>query len=84
MVLSGMAVAPLPPWLVDEDSRPGGLSSSSGHQLAAATLYAVYTSRRYLAPKVRTFVDHLASSCAVARARRAGAVLSARANARCA
>ena len=35
-----------------------------GYALPAATLYAVYTSRRYLSPKVRTFVDFLAGGCA--------------------
>jgi DNA-binding transcriptional LysR family regulator len=68
MVLAGMALAALPPWLVDEDIAAGRLVEVlPTHRLAAGTLYAVYTSRRYLAPKVRTFVDHLASSCAGAR-----------------
>jgi DNA-binding transcriptional LysR family regulator len=65
MVLAGMAVAPLPPWLVDDDIAAGRLVELLPRQrMAATTLYAVYTSRRYLAPKVRTFVDHMASSCA--------------------
>jgi len=65
MVLAGMAIAPLPPWLVDDDIAAGRLVELlPEHRLVAATLYAVYTSRRYLAPKVRTFVDHLASACA--------------------
>jgi DNA-binding transcriptional LysR family regulator len=68
MVLAGMALAALPPWLVDEDIAAGRLVEVLPmHRLAAGTLYAVYTSRRYLAPKVRTFVDHLASSCAGTR-----------------
>jgi DNA-binding transcriptional LysR family regulator len=65
MVLAGMALAALPPWLVDEDIVAGRLVEAlPTHRIAATTLYAVYTSRRYLAPKVRTFVDHMASSCA--------------------
>ena len=65
MVHAGMAVAALPPWLVDEDVAAGRLVEVlPDYRMAAATLYAVYTSRRYLAPKVRTFVDHMASSCA--------------------
>jgi len=65
MVLAGMAIAPLPPWLVDEDIAAGRLVElMPTHRLTQGTLYAVYTSRRYLAPKVRTFVDHMASSCA--------------------
>ncbi|HEY5862937.1 MAG TPA: LysR family transcriptional regulator [Casimicrobiaceae bacterium] len=65
MVLAGMALAALPPWLVDEDIAAGRLVEAlAPHRIAATTLYAVYTSRRYLAPKVRTFVDHMASSCA--------------------
>ncbi len=69
MVVAGMAIAPLPPWLVDEDVAAGRLVALlPAHPMAAATLYAIYTSRRYLAPKVRTFVDHMASSCAQAAA----------------
>ena len=65
MVLAGMAIAPLPPWLVEDDLAAQRLVEVlPGHTMAAGTLYAVYTSRRYLAPKVRTFVDHMASSCA--------------------
>jgi len=65
MVLAGMALAALPPWLIDEDIAAGRLVEVlPAHRMTAGTLYAVYTSRRYLAPKVRTFVDHLASSCA--------------------
>ena len=76
MVLAVMAVAPLPPWLVDEDIAAGRLVELlPKFRMAAATLYAVYTSRRYLAPKVRTFVDHMASSCAGASS--AGAATAA-------
>ena len=65
MVMAGMAISPLPPWLVDEDIAAGRLVELlPGYRVATGTLYAVYTSRRYLAPKVRTFVDHMASTCA--------------------
>jgi len=64
LVLAGAGVAPLPPWLVEDDLAAGRLVELlPGHRIAAATLYAVYTSRRYLAPKVRTFVDHLVAEC---------------------
>ena len=67
MVLTGVAVAPLPPWMVEEDLAAGRLVELlPAHRLVAATLYAVYTSRRYLAPKVRTFVDLMASGCSEA------------------
>ena len=65
LVLAGTALAPLPPWLVDEDITARRLVEVlPAYRLPAITLYAVYTSRRYLAPKVRTFVDHMASTCA--------------------
>lgn len=64
MVRADIAVAPLPPWLVEEDLAAGRLTELlPGHRLVAATLYAMYTSRRYLAPKVRTFVDLMSSGC---------------------
>jgi DNA-binding transcriptional LysR family regulator len=65
MVLAGMALAPLPPWLIHDDVAAGLLVPLlPGYALPAAALYAVYTSRRLLAPKLRTFVDYLAERCA--------------------
>ncbi len=66
MVAAGVGIAPLPPWLVQDDLAAGRLKALlPGHALPVATLYAVYTSRRYLSPKVRTFVDFLAEHCAM-------------------
>ncbi len=63
-VRAGTAIAPLPPWQVEEDLAAGRLVELlPSHRLVATTLYAMYTSRRYLAPKVRTFVDLMASGC---------------------
>jgi DNA-binding transcriptional LysR family regulator len=65
-VLAGMGIAPLPPWLVQEDLEAGRLVELlPDFRPPSATVYAVYTSRRYLSPKVRTFVDFLADHCAI-------------------
>jgi DNA-binding transcriptional LysR family regulator len=78
MVRAGMATAALPPWLVDDDIEAGRLVAVlTGHRVPALTLYAVYTSRRYLAPKVRTFVDHMVTTCAGAPAATATAAAAA-------
>ena len=65
MVLAGMGVSALPPWLIHDDVQAGRLVALlPDYALPAAALYAVYTSRRFLAPKLRTFVDFLAERCA--------------------
>ncbi|MDC8757551.1 LysR family transcriptional regulator [Janthinobacterium fluminis] len=60
-VLDGMGVALLPSWQTAGDLAAGRLERLlPGYAAPAATLYAVYTSRRYLSSKVRTFIDFLA------------------------
>lgn len=69
MVAAGAGIALLPPWLVQEDLAAGRLQPLlPDYTMPAATLYAVYTSRRYLSPKVRTFVDFVAGHCATSDA----------------
>jgi DNA-binding transcriptional LysR family regulator len=60
-VMDGMGLAILPTWLIEEDIATGHLEKvMPDYLLPPITLYAVYTSRRYLSSKVRTFVDFLA------------------------
>ncbi|AOY90504.1 LysR family transcriptional regulator [Cupriavidus sp. USMAA2-4] len=66
-VQAGMGIAFLPAWLVEADLAAGSLVRVlPDHELAPITLYAVYTSRKYLAPKVRSFIDHFSHALAVA------------------
>ncbi|MEG0974567.1 MAG: LysR family transcriptional regulator [Comamonas sp.] len=59
-VRAGMGIGLLPAWLVDEDLQTGALVQVLPQWSAlTVTLYAIYTSRRYLAPKVRSFIDWL-------------------------
>jgi len=61
--LQGMGLALLPTWLTSEDLKAGRLV----HVLAGSgdfsvPLLCVYPSRKYLSPKVRTFIDFLSVS----------------------
>ncbi|WP_429949217.1 LysR family transcriptional regulator [Comamonas sediminis] len=59
-VRAGMGLGFLPSWLVEDDLRSGQLQRVLPQWDAlTVTLYAIYTSRRYLAPKVRSFIDCL-------------------------
>ena len=59
-VRAGMGMAFLPDWLVDEDLAGGHLVRLVPDFAAPAmTLYAVYMSRQYMAPKMRSFIDFL-------------------------
>jgi DNA-binding transcriptional LysR family regulator len=56
-----MGLALLPSWLTEGDLAAGRLRRvMDGYSMPTLTLYAVYTSRRYLSTKVRTFVDFIA------------------------
>ena len=59
---AGMGIALLPGWQTEDDLAAGRLRRvlDGYRSLPALTLYAVYTSRRYLSPKVRSFVDFIA------------------------
>jgi len=60
-VRAGMGMAFLPEWLVDDDLTDGLLTRLvPDYTEPAITLFAVYTSRQYMAPKLRSFIDFLA------------------------
>ena len=59
-VRAGMGMAFLPEWLVDEDLGAGRLVRLVPDYAAPpVTLFAVYMSRQYMAPKMRSFIDFL-------------------------
>jgi len=59
-VHAGMGMAFLPEWLVDEDLAAGRLARLVPDYAAPpVTLFAVYMSRQYMAPKMRSFIDFL-------------------------
>ena len=64
-VRAGMGIGMLPAWLVDADVQSGALVQVLPQwKVLTVTLYAIYTSRRYLAPKVRSFIDWLSGELA--------------------
>lgn len=59
--LAGMGLALLPEWLIEDDLTSQRLEVVKlDYALSTLFLYTVCTSRRYLSPKVRTFIDFLA------------------------
>jgi DNA-binding transcriptional LysR family regulator len=60
--LAGLGAALLPRWLVADDLEAGRLVAVPGTPTVAVTLHAAYTSRMYLTPKVRSFIDFLAAA----------------------
>lgn len=59
--LDGMGIAFLPSWQTEADLAAGSLERLlPEYGIAAGMLYAVYSSRRFLSSKVRTFVDFIA------------------------
>ena len=59
-VRAGMGIAFMPSWLVDEDLASGKLVKMlPDYASPPVTLFAVYTSRQYMAPKLRSFIDFL-------------------------
>jgi len=57
--LAGIGLTFLPEWLIEEDLSSGRLEMLKPESTFRNFLDAVYTSRRYLSPKVTTFVDFL-------------------------
>jgi DNA-binding transcriptional LysR family regulator len=65
-VRAGMGMAFLPEWLIDDDLAAGRLVRLVPEYTApAVTLFAVYTSRQYMAPKMRSFIDFLGERLSV-------------------
>jgi len=59
-VRAGIGMAFLPDWLIDDDLAAGRLVRLVPDYAAPpVTLFAVYTSRQYMAPKLRSFIDFL-------------------------
>jgi DNA-binding transcriptional LysR family regulator len=59
-VRAGMGLSFLPEWLVDAELAQGSLVHLlPGYSAPPTTLFAVYTSRQYMAPKLRSFIDFL-------------------------
>lgn len=57
---AGLGIAFLPEWLVREDIAAGRVEQVLPEYVAPPVpMYAAYTSRRYLTPKVRSFIDFL-------------------------
>jgi DNA-binding transcriptional LysR family regulator len=64
-VLAGVGAAMLPDWLVRDDLASGRLVPLMPQlEPLSFTLHAAYTSRMYLTPKVRSFIDYLAAALA--------------------
>jgi DNA-binding transcriptional LysR family regulator len=59
-VLQGMGLAYLPKWQIAQDLEAGYLEPLlTDYQVFDAQLYGVYSSRKYLSSKVRTFLDFI-------------------------
>ncbi|WJV25619.1 MULTISPECIES: LysR family transcriptional regulator [Pseudomonas] len=68
---SGFGLAYLPRWLVEADLEQGKLEMAiPGYVPFSSPLYAAYKNRRFLAPKIRTFIDFMA--CALSHLDTAG------------
>lgn len=62
-VHAGLGIAYLPDWLVADDLATGKLTHLlPDHEVPSVTLFAVFTSRRYMLPKLRSFIDFLSVS----------------------
>jgi DNA-binding transcriptional LysR family regulator len=65
-VHAGLGMAYLPDWLVGDDLRSGALLHVlPGHGAPPLTLFAAYTSRKYLTAKVRSFIDFFSAALSV-------------------
>jgi DNA-binding transcriptional LysR family regulator len=68
-VRAGMGLSFLPEWLVDGDLAQGRLLRLvPDYAVPPVTLFAVYTSRQYMAPKLRSFIDFVSAQLGGAQA----------------
>ncbi len=68
-VHAGIGMAYLPDWLVADDLLSGDLKRVlPGYEAPARTLFAAYTSRKYLTAKVRSFIDFFSTALATSPA----------------
>ena len=57
-ILAGIGIGYLPEWQIADDLATGALQRLlPAYSAVSVTLYAEYTSRKFLSPKVRTFID---------------------------
>ena len=62
-VHAGLGLAYLPDWLVADDLKRGDLEPVlPGFDAPSLTLFAAYTSRKYLTAKVRSFIDFFSAA----------------------
>ena len=62
-VHAGLGLAYLPDWLVADDLKRGDLEPVlPGFNAPSLTLFAAYTSRKYLTAKVRSFIDFFSAA----------------------
>jgi len=65
-VHAGLGWAYLPDWLVADDLKHGALKRVlPGFKTPPLTLFAAYTSRKYMTAKVRSFIDFFSTALAV-------------------
>ncbi|SAL73001.1 LysR family transcriptional regulator [Caballeronia arvi] len=65
LVRAGLGLAYFPAWIVEPELASGALVHVLPNYTAfAPSVYAVYTSRKYMTTKVRTFIDFLSESFA--------------------
>jgi DNA-binding transcriptional LysR family regulator len=69
-VRAGLGVAFLPEWLVGDDLAARRLVHAFGKQkqMPSNTLFAVYTSRQYMMPKLLSYIDFMSEALAEAPA----------------
>ena len=65
LVRAGLGLAYFPQWIVAPELASGGLVRVlPAYEAFAPSVFAVYTSRKYMTTKVRTFIDFLSESLA--------------------
>ena len=65
LVRAGLGLAYFPAWIVESELASGSLVRVlPSYSAFAPSVYAVYTSRKYMTTKVRTFIDFLSESLA--------------------